>query len=152
MDIPTIRGRIVAILEAATTCAGATGGVPRSLAAADLPHFIVLVGPATRRWVASDLIEETRAWRLILLAKPWVQGIDLEAETICEPFFESVPDAFDARPALQLADNTTPVPHVQTSVQSAGEGVIGVELAGVAYSGAEWRLDVTTLERKARGL
>lgn len=40
----------------------------------------------------------TRTYRLALLVKPWTQGIELEAEQACEPFYERFEDALAGGP------------------------------------------------------
>jgi hypothetical protein len=113
LSVATEKARIADICETIAGIGGA-GAMPRNLADANLPYVVVLTGEATRQR-DDNLISIERIYRLALLVKSWAEGVETEAEGLCEPFFPLFEDAFLSRPSLQLADNTTPLAGVQNA-------------------------------------
>lgn len=151
MSVSAQRTRIAAIAQSYVTgIVTAVAGAPRRLTAADLPAVVVTTGEAQRQR-DDNVIMISRQYNLVLLALPWQQGIELEAEQTCEPFFEAFEEAFLSRPSLQLADNTTPLEGVMNADLLGDTGVTNVELAGVGYAGIVFTLQVDSIRVLTRG-
>jgi hypothetical protein len=140
----------------ADICAGyitdirtAYAGAPRNIAAASLPAVVVLTGEVERRRDGPLLIM-ARTYRLALIVKAWALGIELEAEALCEPFFDRFESIFDARPQLQLANATTPLEGVLDAWLGNDSGVIEIELASISYAGVMFEQHVTSLREIER--
>lgn len=154
MSVTTVKDRLVTLLSTPAIVPGITlalAGAARSLTAADLPACLVLTDRATRQELAADMLLVSRRYRLALLVKPWVQGVDLEAEDLCEPFFERFYAAFAERPGLHTLTNLDPLENVQNAILLEDSGVIGIELAGVGYAGIEFILQVDEYMATAPG-
>lgn len=151
MSVAAQRERIAAIAALIDGVATTSAALPRNLTGADLPAVIVLAGEGVRTR-DGGLMLVTRTYRLALLVKPWTQGIELEAEQACEPFYERFEDAFGRRPGLQLTDNTTPLPGVQHAELGNDGGTTMIELAGVGYAGIMFDLIVQSIRDVPRGL
>jgi len=150
MSVATQKERIAAICELITGVTTAFASAPRGITNADLVAVVVLTGEAQREQ-EDNMLNVYRLYRLALLVKPWVQGIELEAEEACEPFFERFEDAFFTRPSLQLADNTTPLAGVQNSLFEGDTGVTNIELGGKGYAGVIFNLNVHSIRVITRG-
>jgi hypothetical protein len=151
MSVATERARIAAIAATITGIATTSAALPRNLTSADLPALVVLAGEGTRTR-DGGLMFVQRTYRLALLVKPWAQGIELEAEQACEPFFPRFEDAYGQRPALQLTDNLTPLEGVQHSDLGNDTGTTMIELAGVGYAGVMFDLNVLSARDVPRGV
>lgn len=145
MTVSTVKARIAAICETITGVTSAYAGGPRAISDADLPAIVVLTGAAQKEDTSADMLTVNRTYQLALLALPWAEGIELEAEEKCEPFFERIEDAFFTRPSLQLADNTTRLAEVQLVQTGPDTGVIDISLAGAAYAGVIFDISVQTI-------
>lgn len=97
MSVAAQRERIAAIAALIDGVATTSAALPRNLTGADLPAVIVLAGEGVRTR-DGGLMLVTRTYRLALLVKPWTQGIELEAEQACEPFYERFEDALAGGP------------------------------------------------------
>jgi hypothetical protein len=141
VNVDTIRERISAICQ--DDIVGITEtveGAPRNLATADLPAAVVLTGQAERNargadTTTTDMVYVTRVFRVALIVKPWIQGVVLEAEELCMPFFERFEQAFGFTYGLTSDTHTTPLDSVQDSWLGNDTGVADVDLGGVRYAG-----------------
>lgn len=149
MGVPEHKTRIAAICNTMTGINGA-GAMPRDLPDADLPYVVILTGEATRQR-DDNLITVERIYRLALLVKSWAEGVETEAETLTEPFYDRFEDAFNSRPSLQLADNTTRLTGVQNADLGNDTGVTNIELGGVGYAGVMFDLHVLSTRVITRG-
>jgi len=150
MSVATEKARIATICETLITGVNeGIAGMPRHIAGASLPAVVVLTGEATRER-HDDILTITRVYRLALLVKSWAEGIELEAEELCEPFFPRFESIFHARPSLQLANNTTTLEGVLDAWLGDDTGVTNIELAGAGYAGVIFNLHVMSLREVAR--
>lgn len=149
MSVATEKARLAALCELITGVNEGYAGVPRGIAAANLPAVVVLTGEAERQQEGS-LTYIRRVYRLALLVMSWQEGIELEAEERCEPFFARFEDLFEVRSSLQLTDNTSTLAGVLESHLGADTGVTNIELAGVGFAGVIFNVHVTSLREFAR--
>jgi hypothetical protein len=150
MSVATEKARIALICETLITGVNeGYAGMPRDIAGANLPAVVVLTGEAARDR-KDDMLQTARVYRLALLVKSWAEGIELEAEALCEPFFDRFETVFHARPSLQTTDNTTTLAGVLDAYLGADTGVTNIELAGVGFSGVIFDLTVISLREIAR--
>lgn len=76
---------------------------PASLPAGDLPAAVVFSGKAIyKRQGYQTSPTPDRTFMVMLYVKPLGQGIDGEAERLCDPFFDRIPAAIAASPRLGL--------------------------------------------------
>ena len=149
MSVATEKARLAAICATITGVLDTYAGMPRNIAGANLPAVVVLTGEAERTR-QDNMLTITRVYRLALLVKPWAEGIELEAEALCEPFFARFEDTLHARPSLQLTDNTTMLAGVQDAWLGNDTGVTNIELAGVGFAGVlfdEWVVSLREFTR-----
>ncbi|MCC6361862.1 MAG: hypothetical protein IT450_24265 [Phycisphaerales bacterium] len=151
MGVSAERARIASIAALITGVTSTSAAVPRDVTTADLPALIVMTGEGVRTRDGGLLLVQ-RTYKLALLVLPAAMGAELEAEQACEPFFERFEDAYGQRPALQLANNLTPLAGVQHSDLGNDTGVTAIELAGVGYMGVIFDLNVLTVRDVPRGL
>lgn len=93
----------------ANTMAGVAGikrsyaYAPASLPPGDLPATVVFTGKAVyKRQGYQTNPTPDRTFMVMLYVKPLGQGIDGEAERLCDPFFERIAAAIAANPRLGL--------------------------------------------------
>jgi hypothetical protein len=154
VSVATVKDRLALIIGTEAIITGVKKvpqGVPRALTAADLPTCVILTGRGVSERIGADLVQETRLYRLILLVKSVQTGIELEAEALCEPFFDRFHDAFEVRPGLHTLTNTDPLAGVQEALLLEDTGTITIEFSGVDYAGIEFSLQVVSLARQVRG-
>ena len=119
---------------------------PIILPPGDLPIFVNFTVPASEDWrsLGSQFDQETRTYIMRLYVRPWLQGIDGEAEELCEPFFARVRDKFASRPGLGLGSIDTQISGVE-AVLLGDSGVVGMRYpvaVGDMFIGIEFRLQV----------
>lgn len=143
MSVVTVKTRLAEIQAKIAGVKRAYAQAPLSLPDSDLPAFVNFTGEATHesRIGGADVDAETRQYRMRLYIERSGQGIDGEAERLCEPFFDLVRDAFMARPGLEQLDN------VQVARLLGDSGVSALTYAGEPYIGIEFRLYVMELVR-----
>lgn len=144
MSVSTEKARIAAICELMTGIVSGHAQIPRGLTSSELPAVVVLTGEAERQR-EDNVIYVNRRYRLALLVKAWAAGIEGEAEELCEPFFARFEEMFHARPSLQLSNNTTLLAGVQNSDLGNDTGVTNIEIAGGAYAGVIFDLNVQSV-------
>lgn len=150
MSVSTIKSRIVEICLTIPGIEGADRS-PRSLVRASLPFVVVLTGEGQRLSGRGDerggrgYLLTRRLFRLMLLVKPLVAGIEFEAEEACEPFFDAFEDAFGNRPGLYLDDLSSSLADVSDAWLGNDTGVINIELGEKSYAGIVFDLWVDTL-------
>lgn len=143
MSVVTVKTRLATIQAAITGVKRAYAQAPLSLPDSDLPCFVNFTGAATHesRVGGADVDAETRQYLMRLFIKKSGQGIDGEAERLCEPFFDLVRDTFMARPGLEQLNS------VQLARLLGDSGVNALVYAGEQYIGIEFRLQVMELLR-----
>jgi hypothetical protein len=164
MSVKTIKERLELVQEGrvATEELEAIAGIegvnrayargPISLPPSDLPIFVNFTGPASEDWriLGETLDQESRAYIMRLYVRPWLQGIDGEAEELCEPFFERVRDRFASRPGLGLGAIDTQLPGID-AVLLGDSGVVGLRYpvgGGDMFIGIEFRLQVMEIVKR----
>jgi hypothetical protein len=146
MTVETVKARLAVIQRTITDVKRAYVHMPLTdLPEPDMPLFGNFTGPATYDWITlgSDEDLEARIYLMRLYVKKATQGIDGEAEKKCEPFFESVPRKFAARPSLGLGTAGSNLVGVQMATL-LGDGGISIfnHPTGSQYIGIEWKLEV----------
>lgn len=141
MSVVTVKSRLARIQAAIAGVRRAYAQAPLSLPDSDLPAFVNFTGAATHesRVGGADVDAETRQYLMRLYVRKSGQGIEGEAERLCEPYFDLVRDAFMARPGLEQLD------HVQLARLLGDSGVSALSYAGEMYIGIEFRLQVMEL-------
>jgi hypothetical protein len=151
MTVATEKQRLADICEGYITgIKVAYAGAPRNIVSANLPAAVVVLTGEVERRRDGPLLVMARTYRLALIVKEWALGIELEAEALCEPFFDRFESILDARPQLQLANATTPLAGVLDAWLGNDSGVIEIELAGVSYAGVMFEQHVTSLREIER--
>lgn len=149
MSVTTVMDRLAEICEDITGIAegGVYAGRPDDVPPAHLPAIVILSGEASYDYDTDGMdgiVIETRTYRLLLLGQLWTLDGDLEAEKTCRPFFPLIQDAFLGRYSLGYPSrNESPLVGVQDVRLLGDGGVINIVLAGEAYSGMEFRMQVT---------
>lgn len=144
MTVATIKPRLAVIQAGITGVKRAFAQAPGSLPPGDLPLFANFTGAARHNWqiIGHDQDLETRNYLMRLYVRPVGQGIDGEAERLCEPFFVSVRDAFASRPGLGLGVAGSHLAGVQQAVFLGDSGVSVLRYSGQDFIGIEFRLEV----------
>lgn len=129
-----------------------TGNV-QTLPTAALPACIVIWGPSSlvSELSTEDVKVRTREFSLLLAAKPWVLGTELEAGEVARPFVARFAAAFDANPSLHTFDadgnpNNDPLDYVDGVTLTGDTGVTNIVVGNVSFAGTRFFLEVTTLE------
>jgi hypothetical protein len=145
MTVATVKPRLVQIQKTITGVKRAYAQAPGAIPPGDLPLFLNFTGPSENNWeiLGEDGDVETRMYLMRLLVRQLGQGIDGEAERLCEPFFTSVRNAFAARPGLGLGTSSSHLAGVQLAVLLGDSGVSVIKHAGEEFIGVEFRLQVT---------
>jgi len=145
MSVITVTERLEDILD--TLISAEEGktyvGRPRGVAPGNLPAFVIMTGEASYDYEGSDLLLETRTYRLALLVQQWAAGAELETEQKCRPYFGTMISTFAGRPGLEHPLGENPLSGVQVAALTRDSGVVNIILAGKAYAGVEWQLQVT---------
>jgi len=145
VDIETIHTRLADIALLVPGVSTSYAGQPRNVAPSDFPTVITLIGSGSFDYGGdgtSDFLVETRTFRQLLLVKPWVQGEELESEDAVKPYFDRFIQNFLGRPGLELIRGGESLPLVQNTRMTGDSGVINLVLAGIAYVGVEFTIDV----------
>jgi len=145
MTVATVKPRLVQIQKTVTGVKRAYAQAPGAIPPGDLPLFLNFTGPSENNWeiLGEDGDLETRVYMMRLLVKPLGQGIDGEAERLCEPFFASVRNAFASRPSLGLGTKDSSLAGVQVATLMSDSGVSVIKHAGDEFIGIEFKLQVT---------
>lgn len=141
MSVVTVKARLARIQGKIAGVRRSYAQAPLSLPDSDLPCFVNFSGAATHdsRIGGADVDAETRQYLMRLYIKQLGQGIDGEAERLCEPFFDLVRDTFMGRPGLEQLNN------VQWARLLGDSGAGVMAYAGTSYIGIEFRLQVMEL-------
>lgn len=144
MTVATIKSRLVQIQKTITGIKRAYAQAPGAIPPGDLPLFLNFTGPSQNNWeiLGDDGDLETRLYLMRLLVRQLGQGIDGEAERLCEPFFASVRDTFAARPGLGLGTSGSHLAGVQIAALLGDSGVSVIKHAGEEFIGIEFKLEV----------
>lgn len=153
MDLDATITRIAEILEGMDGVVEVYAGRPNDTPPANLPAFIVLTGSASvdtnqDQSANADMAYITRSYRCILLALPWVQGVDLQSEETCRPFFTEFYDIFLDRPMLDNPKGSDPIYSIVSTKPISDSGIINVVLGNVAYAGVEFVLEITEIHAR----
>jgi hypothetical protein len=137
-----VRARITEILTNETDCESAYESLPRGIALADFPAWLVLIKEGDPQSDSEEGIIETRNYSLVLLIQPWAEGGDGEADAAAEPFIDQVRTAFTGRPGLEYPKAQNHLPGVQAILLGRDTGVVNVLFGGASYAGVIWPLQV----------
>lgn len=137
MPIDTTVPRLQTILAGISGVTRAYDRLPGSLAAADLPAFLVVPGEATqKKLTAKGWMEETRMYNLLLYVKPLAADTFNQAMNDTRPFFRRVQERFVAAHKLDNLDYAFDA-HLESD-----SGVVALLYGRAEYAGVEFRLKV----------
>lgn len=151
MAVDTTIERIAAILEDIDGVVSVYAGRPNDTSPARLPSFVILTDAGEYDYDqmgGSDMAYITRQYRLVLLVASWAVGMELASEGLCRPFFAAVEEAFLDRQSLDNPRGQNYLNSVQWAKLLSDTGIISITLAGVAYAGVQWALEVKELRRR----
>lgn len=145
MTVATVKARLAVIQVGITGVKRAFAQAPGTLPPGDLPLFANFTAAARHNWqiIGDDQDLETRLYLMRLYVRELGQGIDGEAERLCESFFTSVRDTFAARPGLGLGTAGSHLAGVQLAVFLGDSGVSVLRHNGQDFIGIEFRLEVS---------
>lgn len=144
MTVETVKPRLAQIQKTVTGVKRAYAQAPGAIPPGDLPLFLNFTGPSENNWeiLGEDGDVETRMYLMRLLVRQIGQGIDGEAERLCEPFFARVRNTFAARPGLGSGTAGSHLAGVQAAVIRGDSGVSIIKHAGEEFIGIEFKLEV----------
>lgn len=138
MPVETTAPRLQTILASISGVTRAYDRLPGSLAAADLPAFLIVPGEATQRMLSGrgGMMQESRTYKLLLYVKPLSLETFNQAMNDVRPFFRRVQERFVAAHRL---DNLDYVVHAHLAGDS---GVTPLVYGRTEYAGVEFDLEV----------
>lgn len=145
MSVETVKARLAQIQAGITGVKRAFSHGPGAMPPGDLPCFVNFTGPARHDFLlaGNDQDIETRTYIMRLYVRPVGQGIDGEAERLCEPFFPRVRDIFAGRPGLGLGTTGSHLAGVQRAIFLGDSGTSVLRYNGQDFIGIEFRLEVS---------
>jgi hypothetical protein len=149
MAVQDVLDRLATILEAdieGLAVGGVYAGRPDDIPPAQFPAVVILTGPSQpydyENTGMAKTVVITRQYRMLFLGKYWVADGELDAEQVCRPFFDRFRERFTGCPTLEHPKGLNPVRFIQNARLSGDSGVVTLVLAGVAYSGIEFTIDI----------
>ena len=123
--------------------------IPHVIQDGELPAWIVLPGEGAYSVTeyGNETLISTRTYRILVLTGRAGQGSQSQGQIVVEPYLDSVPQYFAARPGLpSLTDALDVLGEVQVPISDTGYIVINYpQQSDTFYHGIEFRLTVREL-------